>query len=191
MNQQPNMKSQQAHYKTLPTLYVGELPDEVYDLELYKLFDTRGYRVAKAKSVLDKKTNKPLGYGYVCFPNKDDADRALKEVNNLEYKGKKLRVMWKIEKNDKAFNDKANVYVKNIDEKTTQQDLYELFSTTGGEVVSCKLELFKDGSSRGFGFVQFKEETHAEQAIEKLNGHKLHDKNIEVCKFAKRDDRDH
>jgi hypothetical protein len=47
---------------------VGNLPKEAfYDLDLYKVFSVKGYNVRKAKVVLDKRTSKSLGYGYIVF----------------------------------------------------------------------------------------------------------------------------
>lgn len=52
----------------LPSIYVGNLPEEnFYDLDLFKYFASKGYKVHKSKVVLDKKTCKPLGYGYLSF----------------------------------------------------------------------------------------------------------------------------
>lgn len=48
----------------------------------------------------------------------------------------------------------ANVYVRNIPKGTTQGDVYAVFKAFG-EILSCKLDVFPDGSSRGFAYVQF------------------------------------
>lgn len=41
----------------MPSLYVGNLPENYYDLDLYKFFTSKGYQVLNAKVVrIDKKT---------------------------------------------------------------------------------------------------------------------------------------
>lgn len=61
-----------------PSLYVSNLPREnFFDLDFYKFFTSKGYKLKNAKVVLHKKTSKPLGYGYLQFYNKDDAEKCL------------------------------------------------------------------------------------------------------------------
>ena len=64
-------------------MHVGNLPKEsFYDLDLYKFFNSKGYKLFSAKVVLDKKTSKSYGYGYLTFKQQEDAERCLKEMNN-------------------------------------------------------------------------------------------------------------
>lgn len=49
-----------------PSLYVDNLPREsFFDLDLYKFFSSKGYTLKSAKVVLDKRTSKSKGYGYL------------------------------------------------------------------------------------------------------------------------------
>lgn len=50
------------------------------------------------------------------------------------------------------FDQKANVLVKNLPKEMDQKELSALFSVFG-DIISCKLEVFNDGSSRNFGYV--------------------------------------
>jgi RNA recognition motif-containing protein len=50
----------------LPSLYVSNLPKENFlDLDFYKFFTSKGFKVKNAKIVIDTKTNKSRGYGYL------------------------------------------------------------------------------------------------------------------------------
>jgi len=49
-----------------------------------------------------------------------------------------------------------------------QKGLSDLFAKYGA-IKSCKLEVFQDGQSRGFGYVQFESQESAENAIKELN----------------------
>lgn len=134
-------------------MYVDNLPKEGFlDLDFYKLFQKHGYNVKSAKVVLDKRTNKSRGYGYLQFYTKDEAERCLKAMNNFQLKGLSLRIVHSVPKFE--VNEKANLLIKNIDKEVTQQELYESFRQFG-DIVSCKLETFNDGKSRGYAYIQF------------------------------------
>ena len=54
----------------LPSLYVSNLPKENFlDLDFYYYFVNRKFNVKTAKIVLDNRTNKSRGYGYLQFVN--------------------------------------------------------------------------------------------------------------------------
>lgn len=65
----------------------------------------------------------------------------------------------------------------------------ELFQPYG-KIGSCKLEVFADGKSRGFGYVQFIEAKNAEEAIANLNEMQLSENKISVALHSKKDERD-
>ena len=72
---------------------MANLPTEnFYDLDFYKYFTSKNYKVSKAKVVLDKKTSKPRGFGYLSFYTQEEADRCLKEMNNTMIGGHALRL---------------------------------------------------------------------------------------------------
>lgn len=71
----------------------------------------------------------------------------------------------------------------------TQKGLNELFAQYG-EIGSCKLEVFQDGTSRCFGYVQFIKEDSALSAIDALHGSNQGDKKIEVIVHSKKDERE-
>jgi RNA recognition motif-containing protein len=56
-------------------------------------------------------------------------------------------------------------------------ELRELFSKYG-EIASCKIEYFNDGSSRGFGYVQYVNKEDAANAIKNLNEYTLKSKKL-------------
>lgn len=59
-------------------------------------------------------------------------------------------------KKEQDFDSKANIIVRNLPKFMDQKGLMELFQQHG-KIGSCKLEVFTDGTSRGFGYVQFLE----------------------------------
>jgi len=73
-----------------------------------------------------------------------------------------------------------NIYVANIPFKATEEDLKALFEQYG-EVISAKIIVDKyTQKSRGFGFVEMKDNTEAQQAMQSLNGSDFMGKNLVV-----------
>lgn len=59
-----------------------------------------------------------------------------------------------------------------------------------GQVLTTKIETYEDGTSRGFGFVQFDKKEPADAAIAALNGKDVASKQLVVQKFIKNEERD-
>jgi polyadenylate-binding protein len=70
-----------------------------------------------------------------------------------------------------------------------QKGLNDLFSKYGS-IKSCKLEVFQDGESRGFGYIQFDTPENADLAIKELNNSTQLGKKIEVQHHVKKEDRE-
>jgi RNA recognition motif-containing protein len=63
-----------------------------------------------------------------------------------------------------------NLLVRNLDRRTTEQELNDLFSEVG-QVDTCTIVMDKvTGGSKGFGFVTMSDDSQAKEAIKKLNG---------------------
>jgi RNA recognition motif-containing protein len=73
-----------------------------------------------------------------------------------------------------------NIFVSNLNFKIRSEDLQQLFSQYG-EVVSSKVITDKfSGKSRGFGFVEMKNEGDGQKAIDELNQKDYEGRNISV-----------
>jgi len=73
-----------------------------------------------------------------------------------------------------------NIYLGNLDFRTTEQDLSELFEEFGA-VESVKIITDKySGKSKGFGFVTMEDGNEAKRAIDSLNGQDLKGRPITV-----------
>jgi RNA recognition motif-containing protein len=73
-----------------------------------------------------------------------------------------------------------NIYVANIPFKATEDELRGLFEEFG-EVSSAKIIMDKiTQRSRGFGFIEMKEDSAARQAVNDLNGADFMGKNLVV-----------
>lgn len=64
-------------------LNVGNLGPLVRDNDFFKFFKARGYNVRYAKVMLNDKTKKSRGFGYLTFYSQEEADRCYREQNNV------------------------------------------------------------------------------------------------------------
>lgn len=82
----------------------------------------------------------------------------------------------------------VRIYVGNLNFRTTEQGLSELFGQYG-EVKSASIVMDRDtGRSRGFGFVEMEEEG-ARAAIEALNGQSFEGRTLTVNEARPREER--
>jgi len=78
---------------------------------------------------------------------------------------------------------RTNLFVKFLPQDLGTEALFSLFSPFG-TVLSAKVIVDNEtGSSKGFGFVNFKTQAEAEAAIEHMNGYKIENK-VLMCKFS-------
>ncbi len=82
-----------------------------------------------------------------------------------------------------------NIYVGNLSYDVSEDDLRGHFEKYG-EVSSVKIVRDKfTGRSKGFGFVDMPEDSHGEEAINKLNGEMVDGRNLKVNKARPKTDR--
>jgi len=72
-------------------LFVGNLAYGVTDDDLQQLFSQAG-TCESASVVTDRDTGQSRGFAFVTMATADDADRARKQVDGAELKGRRLRV---------------------------------------------------------------------------------------------------
>ncbi len=73
-----------------------------------------------------------------------------------------------------------NIYVSNVNYKTTSESLQELFAGFG-EVTSANIITDREtGRSRGFGFVEMPNDEEGQKAIDTLNETEFEGKTINV-----------
>jgi len=72
-------------------LFVGNLPFELSDLELEDIFKDYG-EIASAKVIVDRRTGRSRGFGFVEMNTEDGAKNAVEALNGLEVKGRPINV---------------------------------------------------------------------------------------------------
>ena len=72
-------------------IYVGNLSFDTTSDDFRKLFEGFG-EVESADIVTDKDSGRPRGFGFVEMQNKNEAERAIQELNGKEFMGQELKV---------------------------------------------------------------------------------------------------
>jgi len=72
-------------------VYVGNLPFGVGQDELKGLFSEFG-EITEVSVISDKFSGRSKGFGFVTFASKEDANKAVEEMNDKEVQGRQLKV---------------------------------------------------------------------------------------------------
>ncbi|KAE8681870.1 putative FKBP-type peptidyl-prolyl cis-trans isomerase 1 [Hibiscus syriacus] len=101
----------------------------------------------------------------------------------------KLRNQFEERRKEQIMKYKAsNVYVKNIDEDVTDDELRDLFSLCG-TITSAKLMRDDKGINKGFGFVCFHTPEEAAKAVGTFHGYMFYRKPLYVAIAQRKEDR--
>ena len=156
------------------------MSDATFDLDLFKHFQARGYKLKSARVMFDDQSRSKR-FGYLNFHDAVEAERCLAEMNNCTISGKQIVLN---KQKDRDFDSNANLLVRNLPKSVDQRQLAEMFQKYG-RIVSCKLEIYGDGSSRGFGYVQFDNVDNATKAITDLDNTTVDGQTISVLTHQK------
>ena len=168
---------------TNSTIYVGDLSDSVTERDLFLIFR----KIAPVASVTCCYgfNNSFKNYAYISYFDRIHAESAISLLNTTKIRGVTCRIMWRDVNILQNINRKANVYVKNINKSVQTKELYDLFVGVG-DIISCKIENKKNRSAF-YGFVQFKEESSCELAIQKFDNIELRGRKLKLSVFTGRD----
>lgn len=180
------MPASHPHYAST-SLYVGDLPPEATETILFEIFNAIG-PVASIRVCRECGSRKSLGYAYVNYHSIQDAERALDTLNFTNIKGVPCRIMWSHRDPSLRKSGTGNIFVKNLDKSLDNKALYDTFSLFGN-ILSCKVATDEFGKSRGYGFVHYETEESAKNAVEKVNGMLIGQKNVFAAPHRKRSER--
>jgi RNA recognition motif-containing protein len=72
-------------------IYVGNLSRDASEADLKEAFQVFG-EVSSCNIIKDKFTGESRGFGFVEMPNKEEADKAIADMNGKDLKGRNLTV---------------------------------------------------------------------------------------------------
>jgi len=72
-------------------IYVGNLAYSTRDDDLEQLFSAFG-AVDSARVIMDRETNRSKGFGFVEMASRDEAEKAINELNGSNFQGRDIKV---------------------------------------------------------------------------------------------------
>ncbi|KAJ0410435.1 hypothetical protein P43SY_002767 [Pythium insidiosum] len=180
--------------------YVKNIPLQWNEEEMRKEFEPFG-TVVSLVVMKDAGAEHHKGFGFVNFEKSEGAHKAVEALNGKVYKNpdgsdvelyvgraqkrsereRELRNKFeqlKMERLNKYQG--VNLYVKNLDDQLTDEELREAFGSFG-TITSSRIMRDTAGVSRGFGFVCFSTPEEANKAVTEMNGKLISGKPVYVA----------
>lgn len=152
-------------------LIVNYLPPTLNQDDVKQLFARIG-PVSNCKLIRNYTTGQSLGYAFIEYPTEQLAANAITQIDGFQIQEKKLKVSYARQSSPDIKN--SNVYVAGLPNWVTEEKLLSLFSPFGS-VLTHKVLINADNTSRGVGFVRYGLKSEAESAIDAMSGKTLPD----------------
>ena len=165
------------------TLFVRNLNFSTTDVQLRGLFQPlEGFLSARVKTKPDpKRPGKTLsmGFGFLEFRSKQQAEVALAAMNGYKLEGHELLIKPSHKAVDaaeerrkedyakKLAGRRTKIIIKNLPFEASKKDIRSLFGAYG-QLRSVRVPMKYDSSARGFAFADFVTAREAENAMEAL-----------------------
>ncbi|KAM4027635.1 polyadenylate-binding protein 1-A-like isoform 1-T3 [Anomaloglossus baeobatrachus] len=171
-------------------VFIKNLDETIDSKLLYDTFSAFG-NILSCKVVCDENGSK--GYGFVHFETHESAQKAIDSLNGMILDNQKVFIGHFKSRKDREPELVAralftNVYIKNFGENMDDERLKELFCKYG-PILSVKVMTDANGTSKGFGFVNFETHEDALKAVGEMNGKDVNGKAIYVGRAQKKSER--
>ncbi|CAA0826461.1 Polyadenylate-binding protein 2 [Striga hermonthica] len=172
-------------------IYIKNLDKDIDHKALHDTFSAFG-NILSCKVATDA-SGQSMGYGFVQYASDESAQKAIEKLNGMLLNGKQVYVGPFLRKQEREMSkDKTkftNVFVKNLSESTTEEDLQKIFGEFG-TITSTVVMKDEDGTSKCFGFVNFENPDEAARAVDSLNGATIEDREWFVGRAQKKSERE-
>lgn len=175
-------------------LYIGNIDYSTNDQRLRSVFEKFG-TITDCFCPIDRSNNKPRGFGFVTFANKEDAMKAIEDMDNTDLDGRMIRVS---ESRPKEIGGKSSgggsgmngdfnpsgatevkLFVGNLSFDTSVETIRELFEKEG-VVKDCYMPKERSTDTpRGFAFVTMPSDD-ARIAMKNLTGYELDGRSLRI-----------
>ncbi|KAI9076794.1 hypothetical protein K1719_028680 [Acacia pycnantha] len=171
--------------ETKHRLFIGNVPKSWTEDEFRKVIMGVGPGVENIELIKDpQNASRNRGFAFVLYYNNACADYSRKKMSNVNFKldGNTPTVTWADPKNSPdhlASSQVKALYIKNIPENTTTEQLKELFCQHG-EVTKVVMPPGKAGGKRDFGFIHYAERSSALKAVKDTEKYEIDGQALEV-----------
>ncbi|KAH7429965.1 hypothetical protein KP509_09G075700 [Ceratopteris richardii] len=172
-------------------IFIKNLDRSIDNKALYDTFSAFG-PILSCKVAIDN-NGQSKGHGFVHFEQESSAQNVIEKVNGMVLCDKQVYVgpfiRRQAREKDSGNSRFNNVFVKNLSEITTDEDLRKI-SGVHGTITSAVIMRDADGKSKCFGFVNFDRPEDAAKAVKALNGTIFNDKEWYVGRAQKKSERE-
>ncbi|XP_058086819.1 heterogeneous nuclear ribonucleoprotein Q-like isoform X2 [Magnolia sinica] len=167
-------------------LFIGKIPKSLTEEDLRKAIETNGPGVENIELLKDPQNpSRNRGFAFVEYYNHACAEYARKNMSSTKFKldGSTPTISWadpKSAPDSSAAAQVKAVYVKNLPDNTTPEQLKELFERHG-EVTKVVMPPAKPGQKRDFGFIHFAERSSALKAVKETEKYEIDGHAVEAC----------
>lgn len=133
-----------------------------------------------------------MGFGFVEFRTRDQAETAIRTLDGYVLDGHKIQLKishrpgsLELASKDKKKAKSSKVIIKNLPFEATRKDVVELLGAFG-QLKLCRVPKKFDKLARGFAFVEFNLAKEAEAAMDQLKGVHLLGRRL-VMQYAEED----
>ncbi|KAL7746466.1 Protein phosphatase PP2A regulatory subunit B [Sorochytrium milnesiophthora] len=174
-------------------IFIKNLDEAIDNKALHDTFTAFG-NILSCKVATDQDGNS-RGYGFVHYETLEAAERAIEAVNGMLLNDKAVYVGLHLPRKERQAriaevrSKFTNLYVKNLPEEATEEQLRELFGRYG-EITSLMVQHDPDGSSKGFGFINYADHEAAARAVDDLHDKDFMGKTLYVQRAQKKSERE-
>lgn len=159
-------------------VYIGGIPHDASEEDLRTFCESIGevteVRIMKAKDSAENK-----GFAFVTFRNVELASKAIEELNESDFKGKKIKCS--------TSQAKHRLFIGNVPRSWGDEDLRKVVTQIGPGVTGIELvkDLKNTSNNRGFAFIDYHNHACAEYSRQKMMNPKFKlDKNAPTVSWA-------
>ncbi|CAN0847096.1 Heterogeneous nuclear ribonucleoprotein Q [Linum grandiflorum] len=165
-----NKERKHAELLALPPhgseVYVGGIPHNVSEDDLRRFCESVG-KVTEVRIMKGKDSGEGKGYAFVTFRTKELATRAMKDLNNSDFKGKKVKCS--------ASQANHRLFIGNVPRIWGEEDMKKVARKIGPGVIS--VDMLKDpqnsSRNRGFTFIEYYNHACAEYSRKEMSNPKF------------------
>ncbi|KAG6487615.1 hypothetical protein ZIOFF_056205 [Zingiber officinale] len=182
LNDKNHASEEQTELLALPPhgseIYVGNIAYGASELELRRLCESVG-EVTEVRMMKNKDSLENKGYAFVTYKTKELATKAIEELNNPDFKGKKVKFS--------KSQAKHRLFIGNVPRNWMEDDLKKVVTTIGPGV--NKVDLIKDphnaSRNRGYAFIEYYNHACAEYSKKEMSSAKFKlDSNVPTINWA-------
>lgn len=159
-------KQKHAELLALPAhgseVYLGGIPNDASEEDLKGFCRSVG-EVTEVRIMKGRDSSENKGYAFVTFRTKELASKAIKELNNTDLKGKKVKCS--------TSQAKHKLIIGNVPRNWGEKDMKKIVNSIGPGVVSVELQKDPHSSSRNrvSAFIEYYNHACAEYSRQKMS----------------------